>query len=176
MSSVYEYGYVQLNPDLNDVYDMEHEEEIYAPSNYPFNIPKVYLEGAGEEYYPQILFSWFDDSVVVVNEKILIKYTKHSYGELLAEDENGNVIWVDGRTAPYEGCWAGKYLGEHRGVLEYDIEEFHLDTLEKKKFKVSLESSAPMDVNDVGKLIDYIDPNIIKRVKLPDHSKSALDD
>ena len=175
MSSTCEYGYVELNPDLNDVYDMEHEEGIYVPSNYPFSFPQVYLEGACEQYYPQVLFSWSDDSIVVVNDTILTKYTKHGYAELLAEDENGNVIWVDGRTAPYAGCWGGKYLGEHRGVLEYDVEEFHLDSLEKKKFKVTLESSAPMDANDVGKLINYIDPNIIKQVKLPDGSKPLTD-
>ena len=164
MSSVCERGYVQFNPDLNDSYDMENEEGIYVPSDYPFDIPKVYLEGACETYYPQIAFAWSDDSIIVVRDKVLTQYTKHSYAELLAEDEDGNVIWVDGRTAPYIGCWKGKYLDEVRGALEYDIEEYHLDTLEKKKYKVTLESTSKMNADDIIRFVDYIDPNIIKRI------------
>ena len=76
---------------------------------------------------------------------------------------NGNIIWVDGRTAPYEGCWKGKYLSEVRGALEYDIEEFHLDTLEKKTYKVTLDSTSPITVDDITNLVDYIDPNLIKK-------------
>lgn len=164
MSSICEHGYIEFNPDLNDFYDAEHDEEIYAPSNYPLCIPKIYLDGSCETYYPQIFFDWSDESTVVVRDKFLTKYTKHCYCELLAEDENGNVIWVDGRNAPYEGCWKGKYLNEVRGVLSYDIEEYHFDTLEKKTYKVTLDSTSPISVDDLTNLVDYIDPNLIKKI------------
>lgn len=170
MGSIYESGYIEFNPDLNDLYDMEHGEEIYVPSNYPLSIPKVYLEGSCDTYFPQIVFDWSDESVMVVHDEFLTKYTRHCYSELQAEDENGNVIWVDGRTAPFEGCWKGRYLNEVRGALEYDVEEFHLDTFEKKTFKVTLESTSPMNMEELTKLVDYIDPNIIKKFntkKLP---------
>ena len=50
------------------------------------------------------------------------------------------------------------------GLAEYNIEEFNLDTLEKKKYKVSLEATSQMDAFDCLSLIDYIDPNIINRI------------
>ena len=165
MSSVCEHGYIEYNPDLNDSYDMEHNEGIYVPSEYPLNIPKIYLEGSCESYYPQIAFDWSDDTVVVVRDNFLIKYNKHCYCELLAEDENGNIIWVDGRTAPYEGCWKGRYLNEVRGALEYDVEEFYLDTLEKKTYKVTLDSTSPISTDELVSLVNYIDPNIITKSK-----------
>ena len=165
MSSICERGYIEFNPDLNDSYDMEHDEGIYVPSDYPFSIPKIYLEGSCETYYPQVAFDWSDDTVVVVRDNFLIKYTKHCYAELLAEDENGNIIWVDGRTAPYEGCWKGKYLKEVRGALEYEVEEFRLDTFKKKTYKVTLDSTTPISIDDLTSLVDYIDPNIIKKLK-----------
>lgn len=164
MSSTYEHGYIEYNPYLNNSYDKEHDEEIYVPSEYPLSIPRVYLEGSCETYYPQIAFGWSDDTIVVARDNFLIKYTKHCYCELLAEDENGNVIWVDGRTAPYSGCWKGKYLNEVRGALSYDIEEFHFDTFEKKTYKVTLDSTSPITVNDLTNLVDYIDPNLIKKI------------
>jgi hypothetical protein len=102
--------------------------------------------------------------VVLVDNNVLIKYSKHSYTELLAEDEDGNVSWVDGRTAPYEGCWKGKYLGDVRGAQVIDIKEIDLETLEKKCYKVILESVSTMDLHDFDELVDYIDPNIIKRI------------
>ncbi len=164
MSSFFENGYVELIPNLNDACDKETGEKIYAPSEYPLSVPKVYLEASSETYFPQIFFDWTDDSVVFVREDILVKYTKHCYCELLAEDENGNVIWVDGRTAPFEGCWKGRYLNEVRGSLSYDVEEYRLDTLEKKTYKVTLDSTSPISVDDITSLVDYIDPNLIKKI------------
>lgn len=164
MSSICERGYIEFNPNLNDSYDMEHDEGIYVPSDYPFSVPKIYLEGSCETYYPQIAFDWSDDTVVVAHNDFLVKCTKHCYCELLAEDEKGNVGWVDGRTAPYEGCWNGRYLNEVRGALEYDVQEFHLDTLEKKTYKVTLDSTSPISVDDLTSIVNYIDPNLIKKI------------
>ena len=163
MSSTCERGYVQFNPDINDSYDMEHDEEIHVPSNYPFTIPKIFIEGTREIYYPQTAFAWYDDSIIATSNNVLTKYTKHGYCELLAKDENGNIIWVDGRTAPYEGCWKGTYLDETRGVLELEIEELDLETFVKNKYKVSLDSTCPIEKNELFEYIDYIDPDIIKR-------------
>ncbi len=168
MNSICKGGYVQFNPDLNDSYDMENKEKLYVPSEYPFSIPKIYLKGFKEEQYPEDLLSWGRDSVIVTNDKILTRYTKSGYFESVTEDENGMTIWVDGRTVPYEECWKRKYLGEYGGVEEIVVEEFNLETLEKKKYKVTLDSTSPMDVDDFYSLVDYIDPNIIKRINKKD--------
>ena len=123
MSGVFYHGYIQFNPDMNDLYDMEHDEAIYVPSEYPFSIPRVYLEGNNELQYPQTASSWLESSVVVVDRNVLAKYSGHSY-----------------------------------------IEEFNFDTLEKRTFEVKLASVAQIGIDDITQLIDYIDPNIIKKV------------
>ena len=52
---------------------MKAEKNIINPEDdymddyesYPFEEPKVYLDGTRETYYPQYSFSWGDDSVVL---------------------------------------------------------------------------------------------------------------
>ena len=122
------FGYVELNPNLNDSYDPETGEEIYIPSNYPFDIPKVYLDG----YSDYDCNGRFENSVITVSDTKLTKYTYN--------------------------------ISNWDGLAEYNIEEFNLDTLEKKKYKVSLEATSQMDAFDCLSLIDYIDPNIINRI------------
>ena len=97
-------------------------------TSYPFEEPKVYLDGTCEEYYPQVRFSWGDDSVVLVRGTNVVEYTKSNFAELLAKDKDGNVIWVDGRTAPYEGCWDGEYLDETRGGQEFSVTLYDIET------------------------------------------------
>ena len=114
MSSVCYGGYIRMNPEV--------EEETRDPmfdGGYPYSIPKVYLDGVGESYFPQWCFNWDNDSVVVVRDKHVVKYTKSVYLELLAKNEAGEIVWMDGRTAPYSGCWDGEYLNEDRGAQEY---------------------------------------------------------
>ena len=35
---------------------------------------------------------------------------------------------MDGRTAPYSGCWKGEYLDDTRQADEYSITEYDLET------------------------------------------------
>ena len=141
MSSVCYGGSIRMNPEI--------EEEKLDPmfeGGYPYKVPKVYLEGLGECYFPQRCFDWDDDSVVVIRGKHIVKYTYSSFIELLAKNEEGEVVWMDGRTAPYSGCWGGEYLDEERPAHEYSITEYDLETHKKKEYKVVLE--AEMDVVD----------------------------
>jgi len=122
MSSVYECGYVEFNPDLNDSYDMENGEEIYVPSNYPFDIPKVYIEGSLGECVDE-------NSIVTVRDNMVTRYTH------------------------FDNCGS-----------EFYAVEYNLDTLEKKKYNFKLDSTSRMDLWDYYSLLDYIDPNLIKRI------------
>lgn len=142
------------NKNLNDDY-----EDIY--NSYPFKEPKVYLDGTCEDYFPQIPFSWGDDSVVLVRDKRVIEYTRSSFTELLAKDKDGNMIWVDGRTAPYEGCWDGEYLNETRGGKEYTVTEYDMETAQKKKYKMILDKTTEFDSWDYRRLTDFVDADTL---------------
>ena len=158
MSSVYYCGSIRMNPEV--------EEEICDPMferGYPYKIPKVYLEGYGESYFPQWCFGWDDDSVIAVRDKLLVRYTRSSFTELLAKNESGEIVWMDGRTAPYSNCWEGEYLNENRGAQEYTVEEFNLKNYTKKTYKMVLDEEKLLDNSDLASLSNFLD-------------KEALDD
>lgn len=133
--------------------DEDHSETTNL-EEYPRDIPKVYIDAHREDYYPQVLFSWGDDSVAVVRDTSIVEYTQSSHFELQAEDENGNIIWVDGKTAPYEGCWGGKYLGEYRCAQTYSVVEYDLNSLVKKTYKVIADATSEFDWRDVDRIME----------------------
>lgn len=150
MSSVFYGGSIRMNPEV--------EEETSDPmfeGGYPYSIPKVYLDGAGESYFPQWCFNWDNDSVVVVRENNVVKYTKSAYLELLAKNEEGKIVWMDGRSAPYSTCWDGEYLGEEREAYEYTITEYDLNELKKRKYKVVLAEENYLDNWELDSLSEF---------------------
>lgn len=164
MSSHYYGGKVLMKPEVEENAGSDFMED----EGYPFAIPKVYLEGCGEEYYPQIVFDWGDDSVVLVRDKRVLRYTRSSFVELLAKDEEGNIVWMDVRNAPYEDCWGGTYLNEYRNAEEYTIEEYDLEKFEKKKYKVVLEETEKISAREFDYLKDFVD---LKTLRNPDEEK-----
>lgn len=152
MSSICYGGSVHMKPEI--------EKEDFDPmfdEGYPHPIPKVYLEGWGEVYNRQYCFNWDDDSVVVVRDKRVMKYTRSTFVELLAKNEEGEIVWMDGRRAPYSDCWEGEYLNEERGACEYTIEEYNLETLTKRRCKVVLDKETEFDIQDYRSLSNFVD-------------------
>ena len=139
--------------------DPQDEQDILMNDygSYPFKVPTVYLDGCADVYFPQSNFSWYNDSVVLVRDKSVVAYTQSDFTELLAKDKDGNLIWVDGRSAPYEGCWDGEYLGETREAREFQIVEYDLKTSEKRKYKVLLDETSQTDKHDKCYLEQFVD-------------------
>lgn len=157
MSSCYYSGSVVLKPEVEkETIDSMYEE------GYPFKMPKVLLEGCGEEYCPQYDFTWADDSVVLVRENEIVKYTQSHFTELLAENENGEIVWMDGRSAPYSNCWDGKYLGESREVKKYEVEVFDINTSRKTTYNITESKTEDFTESDKYHLVNYAGPEAIK--------------
>ena len=150
MSSACYGGSIRLNHNVED----ENRDPMFE-GGYPYSIPKVYLDGVGESYFPQWCFNWDNDSVVVVRDKHVVKYTKSVYLELLAKNEVGEIVWMDGRSAPYSTCWDGEYLGEERNAYEYTITEYDLNELKKRKYKVVLAEENYLDNWDLESLSKF---------------------
>ena len=155
MASTFFSGSLLMKAEQNDENIMK--DEMGFPDGYPFTVPKVYLDGMSEVYFPQVSFSWDRDSVVLVRDKKVIEYAKWGFAELKAKDKDGNIIWVDGRSAPYAGTWDGEYLDETRGSKEYTITEYDIETAQKTKYKVILDETTAMDVRDYDGLSEYVD-------------------
>ena len=142
------------NKNLNNGYD-----EFFE--NYPFEEPKVYLDGTCETYHPQHSFSWGDDSVVLVRDTTVVEYTKSSFTELLAKDKDGNIIWVDGRRAPYSNCWDGEYLGDTRAGQEFKVTLYDIKTSQKKRYKMVLDKTSEFESWDYHRLADFVDEDTL---------------
>lgn len=155
MSSFCYSGIMPLKVDESKYSSCEHGAR--GMYEYPFREPKVFLDGCGESYSPQYCFDWLDDSVVFIRGERMIEYTLSHFQELLAKDGAGNIIWVDGRTAPYSGCWDGEYLDDIRGAHEYTITEYNMDTLEKQKYKVTLDSVSKLGARDLHKMAYFME-------------------
>ena len=163
MSSIYFDKKILMKPE-----DEKQETNNWGGFGYPYIVPTVYLYGCGEEYFPQYAFGWGDDSVVLVRGNKVKKYTCTKYTELLAKDEGGKTVWIDGRDAPYADCWGGTYLNKYRNAEEYTIEEYDLEKFEKKKYKVVLEETEKISASDFDDLKDFVD---LKTSRNPDEEK-----
>ena len=156
MSSVCYGGSIRMKPEA-EMLDLDPMFE----GGYPHQVPKVYLEGLGEVYCPQNCFDWDDDSVIVVRDRYVVKYTRSSFVELLAKNEAGEIVWMDGRRAPYSDCWDGEYLNEYRGGREYTMEEYDLETSKRRKYKMLLEEESELDAGDYRSLSNFVDAAVL---------------
>ena len=98
-----------------------------------------------------------------------MKYTRSTFVELLAKNEEEEIVWMDGRCAPYSECWKGEYLNEERGAHEYAVEEYDLETFKKKKYKVVLDEESDLDIDDYCSLLNFVDADKLgSRFKIED--------
>ncbi len=142
MRSTYEFGYTPLIPEPEETMEVVGcDDEIYIPPEYPFPIPKVYLEGDQAALYQTYWFDWCSKSIIVIDDDILTKYTTYD-GVKFIDDAPESI----------------------RDAQGFDIKQIDLKTLEKRTYKVILESTSKMDLEDFNELVDYVDPTIIKRI------------
>ena len=129
----------------------ENKNEIHD-EGYPFSYPKVYLEGFYEDS-TDFLMSFDAESIIFVRGKRVVQYTDFSFQEALGKDENGHEAWLGGgeySPTKEEDC------PETRVVHEYRIDEYDIDKMEKKRYKVVLEEVLPINVYDSAMLEELV--------------------
>ena len=159
MASITYGGKLLMKPEKTNINLKDDYMDDYT--SYPFNEPKVYLDGTCETYHQQLSFSWSDDSVVLVRDTSVVEYTKSSFTELLAKDKDGNIIWVDGRRAPYSDCWDGEYLDETRDGQEFKVTLYDIKTSQKKRYKMVLDETSEFEPWDYRRLANFVDADTL---------------
>lgn len=101
------------------------EEEIRETG---FLVPEISFENCSEVYYPQTMFSWSEETVEMKHSKTTTVFITNYYSLLTALMPNLERILVDGRGAPYEGCFTGHYLHEYTPTTSYIIKEIDNET------------------------------------------------
>jgi len=147
MSSFCFVGQIRLNPAKEDI------EKYKQENGFSLEVPAIYYEEEGEDYITQYDFSWSSKSIVIKEKDFVTKYSQNEYTELLAEDADGNIIWIDGRSAPYDGCWDGHYLKERRSAEGYTTVVYDLANKTKQviEYSVKQTQSIPMTEYEINK-------------------------
>lgn len=138
-----------------------YENDELGMPNYPFQEPKVFLQGYGEDCIPQTCSSWSSDGVVLVRENTVIEYTQLDFTEGLMKDKDGNVFWRSMGPFFADECADGEFLDEYRSAQRYLITEYDLKTLTTKKYKVVLDESSKLDKLDFYRLGEFLEGKII---------------
>ena len=146
----------------------ENKNEIHD-EGYPFSYPKVYLEGFYEDS-TDFLMSFDAESIIFVRGKRVVEYTDVSSQEALGKDENGHEAWLDGYE--YSRTKEEAYP-ETRVVHEYRIEEYDIDKMEKKRYKVVLEDVLPIDVYTSAMLEELVGEKVPYREIEPKESDNG---
>ena len=143
----------------------ENKNEIHD-EGYPFSYPKVYLEGFYEDS-TDFLMSFDAESITLVRGKRVVQYTEFSSQEALGKDENGHEAWLDGYE--YSRTKEEAYP-ETRVVHEYRINEYDIDKMETKRYKVVLEEVLPIDVYTSAMLEELVGEKVPYREIEPKES------
>lgn len=129
------------------------------------DVPKIYFDGVRELYAEDYMYDWILDSVIMVKDDHIVKFTESTCNEMLLKDEDGESVWVDGVMAQIVGADVTE-REDLRVLREYWVEVYDLKKGEKKRSKVVFEESSPMDEHDfimlkrdydAGKPIDWND-------------------
>lgn len=147
MASIYDEGKLLMKID----------ESACNPNEYPFAVPKVFLNGCVNMNFHWGISNWNEDSVVSIKGKKVIEYSKTDYFKVCTTDKAGNKIWVDGRTASRKAYPELDDSSDFCKAEEYTITEYNLETLEKKKYKVSLDNTLKLDMRDYNHLRKFVD-------------------
>ncbi len=143
MSGIFYDGMVAMKPEMEnkdfgcDPYDYE----------YSYKVPKVGFECAGEVYDAKTTFAWSDESVTIVKDKCILKYTESKFCEVLVTDVNDEKHWLENRMADICG-FGDEDVEDCVERKRYTVEEYDLDKSEKRTYEVVLKETRKLDYSD----------------------------
>ncbi len=141
-------GKVSMKPDMSKM-------DYICEDEYSFEVPEVYFESTGEENEKNV-FDWNSDSILVVKNKRVIKYTDTIFSKILLKDTKGKTEWLDGRIANILGVDVDD-AEDIRESKEYRIEEYDLEKSQKRIYKVVLDETVDMsdiDICEIKRIIE----------------------
>lgn len=124
---------------------------------FSYNIPKVYAFGNGDVHEPKSAFDWNFDGVIVVSGKRIVKFNSTTLTEVLVKMDDGKSDWMDGPVADVLGV-SEDDVEDIRETNSYEIEEYDMEKLEKRKYKVTFDEVSKID----DKSFDFFDKNIVE--------------
>lgn len=133
---IYE-GSVPMKPEME-------KRDFYCDDEISYPVPKIFYECNGEIYDSWSMEAWNDDSVIMVGDKRMVKYTETNFYDVRYTYEDIKDEWYEGRYADFL-CYPDEDIAEVRETKRYSVEEYDLASGKKRKYKVVLEEVSDMD-------------------------------
>lgn len=144
------YGVVPMIPEMEKAY-MECSDD----DNSLFKVPQIYFEGRRDICEGKPAYNWDLDSVLIIKDKCVVKYTESTTYEVLIKDDKGKTEWIDGKVAEIWGADIENYE-DIRVSKKYYVERYDLEKAEKSKYKVTLEETSNMNDYDYYNLTNLL--------------------
>ena len=130
-------GVVPMRPEVE-------KSDFVGDDEVTYQMPTIGFECVGEVYDSESAFAWHEDSLFMMKDNRIVKFTEYNSHDVLLTDLQGQTKWIEGRLADCMGFWV-ENTDEFQKTRSYWIEEYDLDKLEKRKYKVILDSSSPIE-------------------------------
>jgi hypothetical protein len=118
--------------------------------------PEVYFESWDDPYEG---LAPDEDSVIVVRDKYITKYTRLKCADNLAEPDNKEVPLGNDLMDHCENSSSLGKLKDIRDSYEYAVEEYDIETFKKRKYKVRFEEEAEISVEDYRTMSYFVGIN-----------------
>ena len=137
MYGIYYEGVVPMKPEMK-------KKDFVSDDEFSYQMPKTYFWCAGEVYDQATAFTWSDDSLLVVKDNCVVKYSESKFHDVLVVDEEGKKGWLENREAELYG-FTNENIEDNIERKRYVVEEYDLEKLEKRTYQVVLETISPMN-------------------------------
>lgn len=147
MPTYYNFISDKLNLDIKNS-DFYEDERGITPPNF-------YYEGYDMSLKEDPFAVWNQHSVLVHNDKHIVKYSEDTFLDLLLENEDGSTSWFDGRACTVIDIDEDRVV-DVRPSNQYYIEDYDLEKSVKRIYKVTLEETLEMSEFDYANLTSTI--------------------
>lgn len=145
MISTNYFGTVPMVPELAKIDFFSGDDDVTS-----LDVPTMYFDGWRDLYEEEPGYDWILDSVIMIKDHHVTKFTESTCNEMLLECEDGESRWINGVTAQVVGADITEREGI-RVLKEYFVEVYDFEKGEKKKGKVVFEDASPMSEYEFSK-------------------------
>lgn len=141
-------GMVPMEPNME-------KAACISDENFSYALPNIYFDCIGEASEDELNFKWSDDSVVIIKDKRIVKYTESTFKDVLVADGETHT-WLHNRDASFYRFDENK-VEDAIPRKQFMISEYDLDKHEKRTYEVVLKEVSDINEDDKDLLYPYLE-------------------
>ena len=145
MISTNYFGTVPMVPELAKMDFFSGDDDVTT-----LDVPTMYFDGWRDLYEEEPGYDWIQDSVIMIKDHHVTKFTESTCNEMLLKCEDGESRWISGVTAQVVGADITE-REDIRVLREYFVEVYDFEMGVKKRGKVVFEETEPMSEYEISR-------------------------